>query len=149
MRLGPSRFSAVAPGNAGAWARVLLVEDDLLHKARAAAAEFLGPGDPDPTRRMHRPLPGDAFFECLAVGGDALVGRVIDANLRRKIGGEPLSEFGAKLGMLRTVGKIHGLESLLASEGVEAKRRRSLWQARPARHLRCGAIQTNLESSRK
>jgi hypothetical protein len=58
---------------------------------------------------MHCPLPGDAFFECLAVGGDALVGRVIDANLLRQIGGEPLPELGAKLGMLRTVGESMAL----------------------------------------
>src|SRR6516164_10339021 len=41
--------------------RVLLVEDDLLHKVGAAATIFLWPGEPDPPRGVHHLLPLDAL----------------------------------------------------------------------------------------
>src|ERR1700730_5094584 len=94
----------------GAGADILLVEDDLLHEARTAAAIFLGPRDPDPARGVHRLLPLDPLFQCLAVGCDALVGRVVDADLRRQIGLEPAADLAAECRMFRAVGKIHGAD---------------------------------------
>ena len=108
-----------------AGADIFLVEDDLLHEIGAAPAIFLGPGDPDPTRGVHRLLPLNALFQCLAVGCYALVGRVIDTNLRRQVGGEPLPELGAKLGMLRTVGEIHEPGSYFAVTGGANSRLRA------------------------
>ena len=115
LLLGPpmdeARAEQVQPARSrqdgGAGARVFLVEDDLLHKARTTAAILPGPGEPDPARGVHRPLPGDAFFECLAVGRDALVGGIVDADVGWQIGLEPAADLGAKLGMLRAVGKVH------------------------------------------
>src|SRR6267154_717950 len=46
-------------------AEIFLVEDHLLHKARAAPAIFLGPGDADPAGGVHRLLPRNALFEGL------------------------------------------------------------------------------------
>ncbi len=92
-----------------AGAEILLVENNLLHEIGAAPAVFLGPGNPDPAGGVHLFLPGDALFQGLAVGGDALVGGVVDADLGRQVRFEPPAELGAKGGMLRAVGKIHGL----------------------------------------
>ena len=116
--------------NRGAGADILLVEDDLLHEARTTAAIFLGPRDPDPARGVHRLLPLDALFQYRAVGGDALVGRVVDANLGRQVGLEPAAELAAECRMLRAVGKIHGSGPLLAIETIEAMHYRLPWQAR-------------------
>ena len=51
-----------------AGAEILFVEDHLLHKAGAAPAIFLWPGQADPAGRVHLLLPGAALFERLAVG---------------------------------------------------------------------------------
>ncbi len=67
----------------GAGAEILLVENDLLHKTGTAAAVLLGPGDADPAGRMHLLLPGDAFFENIAIGRHPLVGSVVDLDLGR------------------------------------------------------------------
>src|SRR5206468_7082176 len=88
-------------------AGVLFVKYDLLRETRTAAAIFLRPGDPDPAGGVHRLLPTDALFQGLEIGGDALVGRVVDANLRRQIGVEPAAELATECRMLRAVGKIH------------------------------------------
>jgi hypothetical protein len=45
-----------------AGAEIFFVENDLLHKAGAASAIFLGPRDPDPAGSVHGLLPGDAPF---------------------------------------------------------------------------------------
>src|SRR6266436_8632719 len=116
--------------NRGAGTDILLVEDDLLHEIGAAPAIFLGPRDPDPARGVHRLLPLDALFQCRKVGSDALVGRVVDANLGRQVGLEPAAELAAECRMLRAVGKIHGSGSLLAIETIEAMHYRLPWQAR-------------------
>ncbi len=92
----------------GAGAEILLVEDDLLHEIGAAAAIFLGPGNADPAGGVHLLLPGDALFERLAVGRDALVGSIVDTDLGRQIGFEPMAQFGAEFCVLRAVGEIHG-----------------------------------------
>src|SRR5260370_15363117 len=89
-------------------AEIFLVEDHLLHKARAAPAIFFGPGDPDPAGGVHRLLPPNALFECLAVGRHALVGGIVDADLRRQVHFEPAPEMGTKGGMLGAVGEVHG-----------------------------------------
>jgi len=89
LLLGPpmneARAEQVEPAgprqDRSAGAREFLVEDDLLHKVGAAAAILLGPGEPDPARCVHRLLPLDALFQGLAVWGDALVGRVVDADV--------------------------------------------------------------------
>ena len=94
--------------NRSAGADILLVEDDLLHEIGTAAAILLGPRDPDPARGMHRLLPLDALFQCRAVGCDALVGRVVNADIGGQIGLEPAAELAAERRMLRAVGKIHG-----------------------------------------
>ncbi len=47
--------------------RVLLVEDDLLREREAAAAELLGPPDPDPPGLTQRALPGGALVEQLVL----------------------------------------------------------------------------------
>ena len=47
--------------------RVLLVEDDLLREREAAAAELLGPPDPDPPGLTERALPGGALVEQLVL----------------------------------------------------------------------------------
>src|SRR5260370_7447249 len=57
-------------------AEIFLVEDHLLHKARAAPAIFFGPGDPDPAGGVHRLLPPNALFEGLAVRRHALVAAI-------------------------------------------------------------------------
>ena len=57
---------------------------------------------------MHLLLPGDALFQSLAVGGDALVGGIVDFDFLGEIVVEPLPELGAESGMLRAVGEIHG-----------------------------------------
>src|SRR5208337_1454838 len=75
------------------------------------AAIFLGPGDPDPTGGVHLLLPGDALFQYLAVGRDALVGSVVDADLGRQVGFEPMTKFAAEGSVLGTVGEIHTLAS--------------------------------------
>src|SRR5207244_3054496 len=69
----------------GAGADILLVEDDLLHEIGAAAAIFLGPGEPDPAGGMHFLLPLDALLQRLAVGCHALIGGVVDADLGRQV----------------------------------------------------------------
>ena len=108
MSVGPSRFSALAVGRIGRpGAEIFLVEDHLLHKAGAAPAIFLGPGDPDPAGGVHRLLPGNALFERLAVGRDALVGGIVDADLRRQVGFEPAAELGAEGRVLGAVGEVH------------------------------------------
>jgi hypothetical protein len=56
---------------------------------------------------VHLLLPGDALFEGLAIGGDALVGGAVDFDVVGGIGLEPVPELGAKGGMFRAVGKIH------------------------------------------
>jgi hypothetical protein len=61
--------------------KILLVEDDLLHKADAAAAIFLRPRDADPPGGMHFLLPRNAFFQCLAVWRHALVGGIVDTQI--------------------------------------------------------------------
>ena len=91
----------------GAGAEILLVENHLLHKAGAAPAIFLGPGNPDPAGGVHLFLPGDALFQSLAVGGDALVGGIVDFDFLGEIVVKPLPELGAESGMLRAVGEIH------------------------------------------
>jgi hypothetical protein len=62
--------------------------------------------DPDPAGGVHLLLLGNALFERLAVGRDALVSGIVDANLGRKIVFEPAAELGAEGGMLRAVGKV-------------------------------------------
>jgi hypothetical protein len=57
----------------------LLAGDDLLHQRRAAAAEALGPGQPDQPRLVQLPLPAPQELEALleAVGyllGGGLIG---------------------------------------------------------------------------
>ena len=89
-------------GRAGA--EIFLVENDLLHKAGAAPAIFLRPGDPDPAGGVHLLLPGNALFQCLAIGRDALVGGIVDADLRRQVFFEPVAEFGAESRVLGAVG---------------------------------------------
>src|SRR5260370_25275217 len=42
-------------------AEIFLVEDHLLHKARAPPALFFGPGHPDPAGGAHRLLPPNAL----------------------------------------------------------------------------------------
>src|SRR5947207_4405628 len=91
-----------------AGAEILLVEDYLLHKAGAAAAIFLWPGQADPAGRVHPLLPGAALFERLAVGGDALVLRVLDLEIVREIGVEPSAKLTAEFGVVRRIGEIHG-----------------------------------------
>ena len=91
----------------GAGAEILLVENHLLHKAGAAPAIFFRPGNPDPAGGVHLFLPGDALFQGIAVGGDALVGGVIDLDFLGEIVVKPLPELGAESGMLRAVGEIH------------------------------------------
>src|SRR5262249_12360355 len=71
---------------------ILLVEDDLLDEAGAAAAIFLGPGDADPAGGIHLLLPGDAFVERLAVRCDARIRRVLDLEVVGQIGVEPGAE---------------------------------------------------------
>jgi hypothetical protein len=56
---------------------------------------------------MHLFLPRDALFERLAVRCDPLVGGIVDADLGRQVFFEPVAKFGAKGGMLGTVGEIH------------------------------------------
>src|SRR5215472_2030625 len=105
MRLGPSRLSPLAPGRTGARARVY-------SSSKMTCCMKLAPRppyclEPDPTRGVHRLLPGDALFQCLPVWGDALVGRVVDADLRRQVRLEPAADLAAECRMLRAVGKIH------------------------------------------
>jgi len=88
---------------------IFLVEDHLLHKAGAAAAIFLGPGDSDPAGGVHLFLPGDALFERFAIRRDALVGGIVDADLGGQVRPEPTAEFGAERRVLWAVGEIHGL----------------------------------------
>ncbi len=108
-----------------AGAEIFLVEDHLLHELGAAAAVFVGPGDADPAGRMHLFLPGDALFEDLAVGGDPLVGGVVDLDVVREIGFEPAAKLGAKGRMFRTVGKIHdALSDPLSVPGAALRRAR-------------------------
>src|SRR5438128_167491 len=58
----PQEAHPDGPGqDRGAGAEILLVEDDLLHEADAAAAIFLGPGQPDPAGGVHLLLPGAAL----------------------------------------------------------------------------------------
>src|SRR6266404_204819 len=92
----------------GSGAEIFLVKDDLLHKAGAPPAIFLGPRDPDPAGSVHRLLPSDAFFERLAVRRHALVGGIVDADLRGQIRLEPMAEFGAECSVLGAVGEVHG-----------------------------------------
>jgi hypothetical protein len=91
----------------GASAEIFFVENHLLHKTGAAAAILGGPGNSDPARGVHRLLPGDALFERLTVRRDALVGGIVDADLRRQMGLEPMTEFNPKFCVLRAVGEIH------------------------------------------
>src|SRR5215469_12267382 len=103
--------------NRPAGAEILFVEDDLLHKAGAAAAIFFGPGDSDPAGCVHLLLPGDALFQCLAVRRDALVGGVVDADLGRQIFLEPIAEFGTKRRVLGAVCEIHRRRLSLGNSG--------------------------------
>src|SRR5436190_355530 len=61
---------------------------------------------------MHLLLPGDALYQDVAVGRDALVLRVLDLEILGEIGLEPGAELGAKGGMFGRVGEIHGVSSL-------------------------------------
>ena len=108
--------AALARQDRRAGAEIFLVEDHLLHKAGAAPAIFLGPGDADPAGGVHLLLPGDALFEDRAVGRDALVLRVLDLEIVGQIGFEPSAELAAELGVLGRVGKIHGGPSLPAQD---------------------------------
>src|SRR5260370_5339124 len=88
-------------------AEIFLVEDHLLHKARAAPAIFFGPGDPDPAGGVHRLLPPNALFECLAVGRHALVGAIVDADLGRQVPFDPTPELSPKSRVLGALGEVH------------------------------------------
>src|SRR5204863_7760931 len=56
---GAEKAHAARAGQDGrAGAEILLVEDHLLHKAAAAPAIFLWPGQADPAGRVHLLLPG-------------------------------------------------------------------------------------------
>jgi len=59
---------------------------------------------------VHRLLPGDVFFECLAVGRDPLVGCIVDADLGWQVVLELAADFAAERRVLRAVGKIHGAD---------------------------------------
>src|SRR5579864_7379241 len=82
-----------------AGAEVLLVPDHLLHEIGAAPAIFLGPRDADPAGFVHLFLPGDALYEDVAVGRDALVLRVLDLEVLGEVGLEPIAELAAELGV--------------------------------------------------
>ncbi len=97
-------------------AEVFLVPDHLLHEIGAAPAVFLGPRDPDPAGRVHLLLPGDALYQDLAIGRDALVLRVLDLEILAQICLEPITELAAEGGVLGCVGKIHGGSSPGPSE---------------------------------
>src|SRR5436190_5406 len=59
-------------------------------------------------------LPGAALFEDLAVGGDALILRVLDFEVFRQIGFEPVPELATEGGVLGRIGEVHGGSSLRA-----------------------------------
>src|SRR5579862_9458910 len=90
---------ALARQDRGAGAEIFLVPDHLLHEIGAAPAIFLGPRDPDPAGFVHLLLPGDALYEDVAVGRDPLVLRVLDLEILREVGLEPVPKLAAELGM--------------------------------------------------
>src|SRR6185503_4470428 len=103
--------AGVAGEHGGARPEALLVVDDLLHQGGAAAAVLLGPRDPDPARRVHAALPLAPALEGLAVGGDPLVGRVLDAEIVGEVRVEPAADLGAEALLLGRVGEVHGPSS--------------------------------------
>ena len=104
----PAHSKAEVAGNDwGARPRVLLIVDNLLDKSGAASAEFLRPGDSGPSRRVELGLPHPPLLEYVARGGDALVHRVVNAQLRIEIVREPLPQLHAKRFLFRRKRKIH------------------------------------------
>jgi hypothetical protein len=77
----------------------------------------LGHVMPTQPPRVHRLLPDAAALEGLAIGRDAVVGGVVQTQLRREIRGEPVAEFLAKALVLGGELEIHdGCESRLVVE---------------------------------
>ena len=96
---------------------VLLVPDDALDQPGVAAPVLFGPRDADPARGVHRFLPDAAALEGLAIGRDAVVGSVVQTQLRPQIRGEPVAEFLAEALVLGGELEIHdGCESRLVGE---------------------------------
>ena len=62
--------------------------------------------DPDPAGGVHLLLLGNALFERLAVGRDALVRSIVDTDLGPQIFFEPLTELDAEGGVLGAVGEV-------------------------------------------
>src|SRR5262245_2278105 len=60
---------------------------------------------------VHRLLPHAAALEGLAIGRDAVVGRVVQAELGRQVGGQPAAKFFAKALVLGGELEIHGAAS--------------------------------------
>jgi hypothetical protein len=57
---------------------------------------------------VHGLLPGAAALEGLAVGGDPIVGGIVQAELGGKVGGEPVAEFLAEGLVLLRLLEVHG-----------------------------------------
>ena len=106
MRVGPSRLMALGPGRIGARARKY-------SSSKMTCCIKLEPrppyslGQEIPTAGgMHLLLPGDAFFENIAIGAtrwSAASSTLISAGS----GFQPIAELGAEGRVLRAVGKIH------------------------------------------
>jgi hypothetical protein len=87
--------------------RVLLLVDDPLDEACPPAAVLRRPVDADPARGVHGLLPRAAALERLTIGGDAVVGGVVQAELGGQVSGQPLAELVAEGVLLGGVLEVH------------------------------------------
>ena len=97
----------VARQHRGACRGVFLVPDHALDQRRAATTVFRRPRDPDPARLVHRPLPAAPTLERFAIGGDAIVGRIVEAQLGRQVGVEPRTKLPAERVLRGRVLEVH------------------------------------------
>src|SRR6202040_3079942 len=73
--------------------------------------------DPDPPGLVHGLLPGAPPLERLAIGGHAIVGGIVEAEIRRKVLGQPRAELVAKGLLLGRVLEVHRCPFLLVRYG--------------------------------